>query len=205
MMSLIGAWVGLMGFQAWMIHSPTRKKKLAIIDAVGRGDLDGVQQIASKGMSLNFNYWSHVSWRWIGSPLSAAFGKKDASIANFLIANGASVSPNSPGNDTLLLQAVKSGDLERVDLALKAGYDIHFQPRNCSKPLAAAIHRRSIPMARFLLSKGAAKEEVGYCRWHTMNSETILFIHEIGIEVPSDVLTAVRDHKWERPTPKENV
>jgi hypothetical protein len=58
-------------------------------------------------------------------------------------------------------------------------------------------------MARFLISKGACKEDLGPgdCRWHAMQSETILFVREMGIEVPQDVLAAIENDNWDRRAP----
>lgn len=201
MVLIVVAMSCLITFQGCMQHFPGRKRKRAIIDAIRSGDLAMVQQIVSSGLPLNFDYWSHISWSSIGSPVSVAFRKQDPSIANFLLANGASLSPKSPGNGRLLLNAIYSGDTNRVDLALKAGHNIHFQPPHSAKPLAAAIHNQNISMARFLVSKGANKDDVaaGACRWHAMRAETILFVHELGFAVPTDVMDAVRNDKWYTP------
>ena len=93
-----------------------------------------------------------------------------------------------------------------VAQALAAGHDIHFKPNKYSKPLASAIHHQSIPMARFLISKGANKEDlsVGDCRWHAMNSEAILFVRELGMDVPPEVLTAVQNGEWDRRAPAKS-
>ena len=195
------AWVGVLIFQLWMQFSPGRKKKRALVDAIGSGDLAAVQEIVSNGLSPNFNYWSHISWLWMGSPLSLAAHKMGPSIADFLIANGASIAPRSPGNETLLSNAVGGGNFKLIDIALAAGHDIHFQPEKQSKPLAKAIHHQMVPMARFLISRGASKEDLtaGDCRWHAMNSETILFVQEIGMDVPPDILRAARNGEWDLP------
>lgn len=172
-----------------------------MIDAIGRGDIDGVERAIRGGVPLNFNCWSHLSWSSMGNPLSLAMLKKDPAIANFLIANGASLSPKSRGNEALLTNAVSGSNLELVKLALAAGNDIHFSPPRYPTPLAQALQHQDIPLARFLISKGAGKEDLNrYARrWFAMRAETILFVRELGIEVPTDVLTAIATDQWEPP------
>jgi hypothetical protein len=161
--------------------------------------LHEVKQIVDSNLNLNFNY----TWQFmrLGSPMALAIGRSDRSIADFLIARGASLSPKSPGNEALLTNAVGSLNSELVDLALVAGHNIHFKPPKRSKPLARAIHHQWIPMARFLISRGAGKEDIGPgdCRWHAMQGATILFVRDLGIEVPQDVLTAIENGNWDRP------
>src|SRR5438093_7295883 len=103
---LIIAWIGLIAFQAWLRFSPRRKRRRALIDAIERGDLTATKEVVASGLLLNFNYWSELSWSSIGSPLSLALAKRERSLADFLIANGASLSPKSPGNEALLTNAV---------------------------------------------------------------------------------------------------
>src|SRR5262249_2939185 len=152
---------------------------------------------------LNFNYRSHVSWMSMGSPLSLAAIRKDPSIAECLIANGASMSPKSPGNEALLTNAVLGNNLKLIDLALAAGHDIHFKPHRHSKALARAIHHNLVETARFLISRGANSQDLcaGDCRWHAMRGETILLVRQLGMDVPQDVLTAVQNGEWDPPAP----
>ena len=184
--------------------NPRQRKRAALMDAIAKGDLETVNRIIGTNFNLNFNY----AWQFmrLGSPVSLAFSKKDRLIADALIARGASLSPKSPGNDALLSAAVHGGNFELIDLALGSGHDIHFKPNRHSKPLATAIHHNSIPLARFLISRGAGKEDLtlGDCRWHAMRSETILLVHELGIEVPEDVLTAVQNGNWDT-APSKNA
>jgi hypothetical protein len=186
------AMAALIGFQLWTHKSPWRREKNALIDAIGRNDLNAVREIVGRGRSLNFNYWSHGCWLSLGSPLSLAVFKKNRSIADFLIANGASWSPRSPGNGALLRNAVRGGHLDFIDSAMAAGHEIHFKTL-----LSLAIHeQRSLATARHLVSKGAVKEDVAGCQWFRMDVEMILFIHELGVEVPQNVLDAVRRGDW---------
>src|SRR5439155_6689396 len=161
-------------------------------DAIHTGDLEKVKRIADSKLNLNFNH----TWQFmrLGSPVSHAFCRKDRAIADILIARGATVSPKSPGNEALLTNAVRGGNLELMELALAAGHDIHFKPKGHSKPLARAIHHNWVPLARFLVSRGANSEDLCLddCRWHAMRGETILLVRELGIEVPQEVLTAVQ-------------
>lgn len=204
---VFAAWIGVLGFQVWMQHSPRRKSRRALIDSIGRGDLEAVTQAINSGVPLNFNYWSHQSWSSIGSPLSLAMLKKDPAIANLLMTHGASLSPESSGNEALLTNAVRGGNLELVKLALAAGHDIHFSPPKYPTPLAQAVQHQEIPLARFLISKGARKEDLTrYARrWFAMRTETILFVRELGIEVPQEVLDAIAKGEWDRCTPKEKI
>ena len=186
---------------AAMELNPRQRKRAALMDAIRNGDLDSIKRIADSKLNLNFNY----TWQFmrLGSPLSHAFCRKDRSIADILIERGASLSPRSPGNEALLTSAVRGGSFELVELALTTGHDIHFKPHKDPKPLASAIHHQSIPMARFLISKGTNKDDlsVGDCRWHAMNSESILFVRELGMDVPREVLTAVQNGEWDRRAP----
>jgi len=195
---------GLIGLVAAKLD-PRQRKRTALIDAIRKGDLDGLKRIATSKFNLNFCYVLHGLA--MGSPLSHAFHRKDRSVADLLIAQGASLSPKSPGNWALLGHAVRGGNLELVELALAAGHDIHFKPRNQSKPLAAAIHRNSVPIARFRVSKGAGKEDLvpGDCRWHRMPSEAILFVRDLGIEVPPEVSDAIEKGEWDIRTPAKSA
>lgn len=106
--------------------NPRQKKRAALMAAIRKNDLDDVKRIVDSNLNLNYNYvWQLMP---LGSPLSHAVGRSDRSIADFLIARGASLSPKSPGNEALLTNAVGSQNSELVDLALAAGHDIHFKP-----------------------------------------------------------------------------
>ena len=202
LLCVLGAALGVL---AVMELNPRQRRRTALLDAIREGDLNSVKRIADSKLNLNFNY----TWQFmrLGSPLSHAFCRNDRSIADILIARGASLSPKSAGNQALLTNAVRGGNFELVELALAAGHDVHFQPCKHSKPLARAIHHQSIPMARFLVSKGASTEDIsaGDCRWHAMRRETILFVHELGIEVPQEVLAAVENGDWDRRTPPKSA
>jgi hypothetical protein len=166
------------------------------MNAIREGDLQRVKQIVDDGFNLNFNYG--YQFMRFGSPLSWAF-RQSREIADFLIAHGASVSPKSPGNEALLVSAVRGNHLELIDRALAAGHNIHFQSRRYSAPLAQAVRTQSLETARHLISRGAVKEDIRGCRWHTLRSQTILFLRDLGIEVPSDVIDAVRTGSWDTP------
>jgi len=193
---VVGSALIALGVLVTIELNPRQRKRAALMDAIRKGDLDSIKRIADSKFNVNFNY----AWQFmrLGSPLSHAFCQKDRSVVDVLIAGGADLSPKSPGNEALLANAIHGGNFELVDLALAAGYDIHFAPPKYSKPLATAIHHNSIQMARFLISKGASKDDLisGDCRWHAMRIETILFVRELGIEVPQDVLAAVENGDW---------
>ena len=201
---VVGSGIAL-GVLVTMELNPRHRKRAALIDAIRKGDLDSIKRIADSKFNLNFNF----AWQFMrfGSPLSHAFCQQDRSVADVLITRGADVSPKSPGNEALLTNAVRGGNFELVELALATGHDIHFAPRKYSKPLATAIHHNSIQMARFLISKGAGKEDLtlGDCRWHAMRGETILLVRELGIEVPREVLVSVQDGDWGRRTPAKSI
>lgn len=178
--------------------NPRQRKRAALFKAIAKNDLEAVRQIVDSGLNLNFNHrWQFMS---LGSPLSRAVIRPDRSITDFLISRGASLSPKSPGNAALLTNAVCGGNFEFVDLVLASGHNIHFQPPKHSRPLAHVIRRQNIPMARFLVSRGASKEDIRDCRWHAMNTEAISFVRELGVEVPRDVWTAVESGDWDRRT-----
>jgi hypothetical protein len=185
---------------AAMELNPRQKKRAALMKAIRERDFENVERIAASKLNLNFNY----SWQFmrLGSPLSHAFLTGDRQIVDTLIARGASISPASPGNDALLSAAVHGRNFELIDLALAGGHNIHFKAPRHSKPLATAVHRSSVPMARFLISRGANEDDItlGDCRWHAMRSEMILLVRELGIAVPPEVLTAVENGEWDRPS-----
>ena len=66
----------------------------------------------------------HVGW----TPLHYACAKGQFEVAQYLIANGASVNALSPGNTTPLMMAVQSGNEALVKLLLDKGADL--QQRN---------------------------------------------------------------------------
>ena len=152
----------------WII---TLVKREALRGAIQKRNLEKVKRLAASGMNLNFTYTGYFGIG-IGSPLSLTFTINDRSFDDVLIWYGASISPKSIGNRGLLTSAVAGGNFELIDLALASGHDIHLRPfPKSSTPLARAIHRQSLPMARFLISRGAGKEDLttGDCRWHRMN------------------------------------
>jgi hypothetical protein len=190
---------GLLGLVAAKLD-PRQRKRTALMDAIRKGDLDRIKRITTSKFDLNFCYMRHGLA--VGSPLARSFQLKNRSVADLLISQGASLSPKSPGNWALLGIAVRSGNVELVELTLEAGHDLHFKARNSSRPLAAAIHRNLVPMARFLVSKGASKEDLvsGDCRWYRMPAEAILFVRDLGIEVPTEILDAIEKGEWDTPT-----
>jgi len=185
----------------WMERNPRQRKRSALMDAIRKGDLDTIKRIADSKLNLNVNY----TWQFmrLGSPLSHAFCQKDRSVADILIARGASLSPKSPGNGALLTNAVRGGNFELVEMAVAAGHDIHFSSPKYPTPLAQALQHQAIPLARFLISKGASKEDLTRfsCRWFAMRAETIFFVRDLGIEVPAEVLTAIANGQWDIPEP----
>jgi hypothetical protein len=184
--------------------NPWQRRRAALWNAISKSDVGTVKRLTDSSMNLNYNY--NWQFRWLGSPLAFAFWRANRSIIDILIARGASLSPESPGNEAMLSCAVHSGDYQLIDLALSAGHDIHFKPRHRSRPLATAIHHNAIPMARFLVSRGAGKDDItpGDGAWHKMHGETILFVRDLGIEVPPEVLTAVENGNWDRPATIKN-
>ena len=167
-------------------------KRVALCRAIAERNLLQVQELIGRGLDLNFVVKG-------SSPLCRAVWRledwktPDRRIVDFLLTHGASA--GKPGNDSLLVGAARIGDHGLIDLALDAGHDIHFRPRHTPTPLQVAAFRNKPDTMRYLIAKGASKEDfdVEKCSWTSINPETISVLLELGVKVPDDVVECVRE------------
>jgi hypothetical protein len=168
----------------------SRNGKGALIDAIGGRDLHAINRIINNGINLNSAIHGI-------SPLAWAFRRNDRSIIDLLIAKGASLSPDSPGNASLIIEAARSCSPELIDMALTAGHNIRFRREpGGDSVLEMAVRQKSPETIRYLFSKGAKNEDFRGTRWHTIDSATILTLLELGASVPDDIAAAVKEGTW---------
>ncbi len=117
-------------------------------------------------------------------------------IFDYIMAHGAS--PGNPGNDYLLSSAARLGEHEIIDLALAAGHDIHFRPRQGTTPLQSAAFRNKPETMKYLIARGAVREDfdVTRCSWVRLNAATINVLLDSGVEVPNEIAGYVKTGKW---------
>jgi len=87
-----------------------------------QGNLPLVQTLVLKNKAMV----DHIGW----TPLHYACAKGHFDVAQFLIANGATVDAMSIGNTTPLMMAVQSGNEQLVKLLLDKGADLQIQNNN---------------------------------------------------------------------------
>jgi hypothetical protein len=169
------------------------RRQRALFEAIDRRDLHQIQQLVAEGLDLNFVRQSYSPLFWAVCRMDSP---QDRGIVNYLLSQGAS--PRAAGNEYLLGRAARTGDHETIDLALDAGHDIHCRPKHSSTALQGAAHKNKPDTMRYLIQRGATKEDfdVGRCRWYAIRNEVIRILLELGVNVPPDV----RDFLlWEPP------
>ena len=87
-----------------------------------QGNLPLVQTLVLKNKAMV----DHIGW----TPLHYACAKGHFDVAQFLIANGATVDAPSVGNTTPLMMAVQSGNEQLVKLLLDKGADLQIRNNN---------------------------------------------------------------------------
>ena len=85
--------------------------------------IDGNLPLAKTLVLQNKALLDHISW----TPLHYACAKGHLDVAQFLIANGATVDSLSLGNTTPLMMAVQSGNEQLVKLLLDKGADLQLR------------------------------------------------------------------------------
>ena len=85
--------------------------------------IDGNLPLAKTLVLQNKALLDHISW----TPLHYACAKGHLDVAQFLIANGATVDSMSLGNTTPLMMAVQSGNEQLVKLLLDKGADLQLR------------------------------------------------------------------------------
>ncbi|MCA1624032.1 MAG: ankyrin repeat domain-containing protein [Acidobacteria bacterium] len=102
-------------------------KAIEFTDAAGRGDLVRVKSLINSGVSVDTEPKGFKGW----TALMAAVTSGRLDLANFLLANGASVDIRLKDGETVLIQAAQSdNNREIVELLLKAGIDVNAQTKD---------------------------------------------------------------------------
>jgi len=160
------------------------RRRKAFFEAIDARDFQKMQQLLAEGFDVNCvrKYYSPLFWA-----VCRMDSPRDRGVVDFLIAHGAS--PRGPGNEFLLGVAARKGDHCAIDLALAAGHDIHARPKNSNTALQGAAHRGKPETMRYLIERGATKEDfdVRRCNWYPIKSEVIRILLELGVDVPQDV------------------
>jgi ankyrin repeat protein len=177
------------------------KKRMALCRAIRECSFQRVEALLNNGLDVNFvmggsSPLSQAAWKLYGSIDCRSSADTERKVLDVLIAFGASA--NMPGNDSLLIAAALMGDHQLIDVALNGGQDLHFRPPSTPTPLQAAAFKNRTETMKYLISKGATKEDfnVQKCRWTSIHSETIRILLELGVDVPFDVAESVRNGKW---------
>jgi ankyrin repeat protein len=165
-----------------------RRKRWALCKAIYTRNLEQVRALLDDGLEVNFA-------RGGFSPLVSAVATEDRRIVDLLIQRGASLA--GPGNDSFLVAAARNGDHELIDLAIAAGKDVHFRPAASPSPLQAAAFRNKSETMKYLIARGATKEDFDVrCRWTFIHTATINVLLELGVNVPDYMIEIVKAGKW---------
>ena len=142
-----------------------------------RGLLVGVQDFYNKGEAID-----ERNSRTGKTPLMRAVEKGHASVAQFLLLQGADPNARTPseirekhvwgqtlefdfGNVPVLLLAVQNGDGESVRVLLDAHADPNLSSGLKWTPLAEAIEQGRRDLARSLMENGALRENLDWISW----------------------------------------
>ena len=125
-----------------------------------QGNIKGVAAELAKGTKINCRDKQSSK-----TPLMCAISSPDAGsdMVRYLVDHGANVSGiEKKSKKTVLSLAVQSGNLDKVQLLLDAGADLHYQSEHGYDVLIDAMYSRDIktdknliPMLKLLLERGA--------------------------------------------------
>jgi ankyrin repeat protein len=128
-------------------------KRSLMASAAFHGDVDLMRLLADAGADLNLDCPHHQS------PLHTAVQGGNITAARFLIERN--VNLDLSNCKELLRSAVDSKDIDLVRLLADFGADVNPSGHIYESPLRHAISGGSVPIARFLLEKGANFKEIG--------------------------------------------
>lgn len=136
------------------VFAATGVRELALFAATGRGDLDRVEFVLSRGADVN------AKDPYGGTALISAVNQKRVDIAELLVKNGADPElADAEGNRPLGLAATKNLQ-DMVDMLLKYGAGIDSTDSDGMTPLMLAAKEGHSSLVNSLLEKGAKINQV---------------------------------------------
>jgi ankyrin repeat protein len=170
-----------------------RRKQAELRQAIRENNVERVSEMIREGLNVNLI----MNDRYMGptSLLCVALAAVKLEIVDLLIARGAS--PAQPGNESFLVLAVRAGDHKLIDLALDAGFNIHYRPNGLSA-FQAAVFKNNLAVMKQLIARGATKDDFDarQCRWVGIHAPTIRLLLSLGVDVPGDLLEHVKNEAW---------
>lgn len=127
----------------------SRALGLALVEAIGRGDIEEVTELLGSGADVN------AAVPGDGSPLIEAATHGDLRIVRLLLDRGADVNQPVDGDGSPLIAAAARGDTRVIDLLLARGADVNLGVEGDGSPLIAAVQRGDETVIRRLLDRGA--------------------------------------------------
>ncbi|EFA11989.1 Tankyrase-like Protein [Tribolium castaneum] len=141
----------------------TTQETNAFIDAIEKGDLNGVWSYVSKKFNLNFIYKEkEYYYRMYLTPLMVAINAKKIDVIEYLIENGAEVNYKSSFECAPLHYAIyKKCPLDIVKLFINNNADVNLLARYSYfeimkfTPISVSIKQNYFEAAKLLISSGA--------------------------------------------------
>nr|QBK92107.1 MAG: F-box domain and ankyrin repeat protein [Pithovirus LCPAC304] len=142
-----------------------------LIDAVKRGDVEKVRELAEFGVDVNGVPVDSVRLP-LESPLMRAAADGSVEIATILLENGADVHAKTLRiRNTALKIAVNAGKVEMSKLLLDYGSDARTRNRVGSEPISAAsFNSTSVELVDMLLVRGADINNIGHSGFTLLRS-----------------------------------
>ncbi len=143
----------LKNFQISLKTADQEEKDEALIYAVEKNNIDIVKTLIKAGANVNVHYNSDSEDRDF-APLSIALNENFTEMAKLLKTNGAKEN---------IFIAIKSGNVERIEQAIKAGADLNKESIRCTfedcafnvTPLRYAIRQGNTEIIKLLKAAGA--------------------------------------------------
>jgi hypothetical protein len=156
----------------------------ALRDAIERGDVQAIKNLASKGYDVNattsgtgrnmltlcFRYGLQKispfsDTRQISLMTREEVESKILEMLDVLIDNGADINAQDPMGNTPLNYAASSGHIRIVEMLIAGGADVNLAGRFGDRPLHNAVHSGNPHMVRMIIEKGADINLTGRNGW----------------------------------------
>lgn len=139
------------------VDAPTRQDYTPLHLAARAGHMAVVRWLLENGAKINARTKSQRPYPGSETALYLAVAHGRPDVAALLLSHGANPNLKSSDGSTALAEAVQRGDLGLVTLLLDNGAQIN--PKGEFSPLHTAFCMKNLPIARYLLSRGARADE----------------------------------------------